>query len=67
MIVFANALSGTLAYIRQQRVFFPAAVPFAIATLPGAFLGSYIVDDFTGPMLYASYGTFLLIMALLMY
>ena len=67
VIVFANALSGTLAYIRQQRVYFPAAIPFALATLPGAFLGSYIVDDFTGPMLYISYGSFLLVMALLMY
>ena len=67
VIVFANALSGTLAYIRQQRVYFPAAVPFALATLPGAFLGSYIVDDFTGSMLYISYGSFLLVMALLMY
>ena len=62
VIVLSNALSGTLAYIRQQRVFFPAAVPFALATLPGAFLGSYIVDDFTGPMLYISYGSFLLVM-----
>ena len=38
-VVFTNAFSGTLAYIRQHRVFFRAAVPFAIATLPGAFLG----------------------------
>lgn len=67
VIVLANALSGTLAYVRQQRVFFPAAIPFALATLPGAFLGSYIVDDFTGPMLYASFGTFLLLMACIMY
>ena len=67
VIVCANALSGTFAYIRQKRVYFAAAVPFALATLPGAFLGSYIVDDFTGPMLYISYGSFLLLMALMMY
>jgi len=66
VIVLANALSGTLAYIRQRRVYFPAAVPFALATLPGAFLGSYIVDDFTGPMLYISFGAFLLLMASIM-
>lgn len=67
VIVCANALSGTFAYIRQKRVYFAAAIPFALATLPGAFLGSYIVDDFTGPMLYLSYGSFLLLMALMMY
>ena len=67
VIVCANALSGTFAYIRQKRVYFAAAIPFALATLPGAFLGSYIVDDFTGPMLYISYGSFLLLMSLMMY
>ncbi|MBQ2136729.1 MAG: sulfite exporter TauE/SafE family protein, partial [Selenomonas sp.] len=46
VIVMANALSGTLAYIRQKRVYFQAAIPFALATLPGAFFGSYIVDKF---------------------
>ena len=66
VIVLANALSGTMAYIRQNRVYFPAAIPFALATLPGAFLGSYIVDDFTGAMLYATFGAFLLLMSCIM-
>ena len=67
VIVMANALSGTLAYIRQKRVYFKAAVPFAIATLPGAFFGSYIVDNFNMPMLNFYFGIFLLFMASLMY
>ena len=67
VIVMANALSGTLAYIRQKRVYFPAAVPFALATLPGAFFGSYIVDRFNQPMLNLYFGIFLLFMASLMY
>ena len=45
---------------------FRAAVPFALATLPGAILGSYIVDDFSGPMLDFYFGIFLLLMSLLM-
>ena len=49
VVVMANALSGTAAYIRQKRVLLRAAVPFALATLTGAVLGSYIVDDFSGP------------------
>lgn len=67
VVVFANALSGTIAYIRQKRVYFQAAIPFALATLPGAFLGSYIVDAFSGPMLNLSFGTFLLIISIIMY
>ena len=67
VIVLANALSGTFAYIRQKRVYFDAAVPFALATIPGAFLGSYIVDKFTGEMLDTYFGIFLLFMAALMY
>ena len=66
-IVFLNALSGTLAYIHQRRVFFNAAIPFAIATLPGAFLGSYISDSFNGQTLNLSFGTFLLLIAFIMH
>ena len=67
VIVMANALSGTLAYIRQKRVYFKAAVPFALATLPGAFFGSYIVDRFSVGMLNLYYGIFMGCMAVIMY
>ena len=66
-VVFLNALSGTLAYIKQKRVFFNAAIPFAIATLPGAFFGSYIADFFNGQTLNLSFGSFLLLMSAIMY
>lgn len=66
-VVFTNALSGTIAYVRQKRVFYHAAVPFALATLPGAFLGSYAADRFTGKSLDFYYGCFLFCMASLMY
>ncbi len=66
-IVLANAMSGAWAYIRQKRVFFHSAIPFAIATLPGAFLGSWIVDKFTVGMLNLYYGIFIGCMAMLMY
>jgi uncharacterized protein len=38
-VVCANACSGTLAYLRQRRVDFRSAVPFALAALPGVVLG----------------------------
>ena len=39
-VVFFNALSGTLAYVRQGRVDYLAANSFALATIPGAVLGA---------------------------
>lgn len=66
-VVFTNALSGTLAYLRQKRIYFRAAVPFALATLPGAFLGSYAADFFNTGMLDFYFGIFLLCIGALMF
>ncbi|MCI5896349.1 MAG: sulfite exporter TauE/SafE family protein [Sutterella sp.] len=65
--VLLNAMSGTWAYIRQQKVIFRAAIPFALATVPGAFFGSYITDYFTGRSFSLVFGTALCLLAILMY
>ena len=49
------------------RAFFHAAIPFALATLPGAFLGAWLVDGFSVEMLNLYYGLFIGCMAMLMY
>ena len=41
-VVFANAASGTVSYLRQRRVDIRTGVVFAIAGIPGAFLGAYV-------------------------
>src|SRR5882757_619892 len=38
-IVACNALSGSLAYARAQRIDFKAGIQFAIFTIPGSILG----------------------------
>jgi uncharacterized membrane protein YfcA len=38
-IIFANTLSGTIAYARQGRIDYRTGGLFALATIPGAFLG----------------------------
>ncbi len=65
--VFLNALSGTFAYIRQHRVYFKAAIPFAIATIPGAIIGGIVSDHFTGPTFSLAYGIFILCVSIIMY
>lgn len=66
-VVFLNALSGTFAYIRQQKVFYDAALRFALATIPGAFLGSYLADYFTGSGFNLTFGLFLIVLSGIMY
>lgn len=44
-VVFFNAYSGTIAYVRMGRVDYRAAVLFTLAGLPGAILGTILVRD----------------------
>ena len=46
---------------------FRAATPFALATVPGAFLGSYITEYFSGNSFSLIFGTALCILAIIMY
>src|SRR3954462_1898121 len=41
-IVACNALSGTIAYARAQRVDYKAGIQFAVFTIPGSILGVMI-------------------------
>jgi uncharacterized membrane protein YfcA len=66
-IVFLNALSGSIAYVKQKKVYYDAAIRFSLATLPGAFLGSYFVQYFTGATFRLAFGCLLLIIAVLMF
>ena len=66
-VVFFNALSGTLAYIKQKRVYYDAAIRFSIATLPGAFLGSYLVKYFTGFSFQLTFGVLVIFLAVCMF
>lgn len=43
VVVFFNALSGSLAYARQRRIDYRSGLAFAAATLPGSILGVLIV------------------------
>lgn len=65
--VLLNSISGTFAYLRQHRVMFRAAVPFSIATIPGAVLGSWISAWFTGPSFSIIFGASLAFLGCFMY
>ncbi len=64
-IVFLNALSGTIAYMKQGRIRYDAAWLFAAATVPGAIGGALMSDYFTGSGFRLSFGILLTLIALL--
>ncbi|MDL2280296.1 sulfite exporter TauE/SafE family protein [Selenomonadales bacterium OttesenSCG-928-I06] len=66
MVVFFNAISGSYAYIKQKKVFYDAGIRFALATIPGAFLGSYMAQYFTVSSFNLSFGILLIALALVM-
>ena len=45
VVVFFNALSGSLAYARQRRIDYRSGAAFAAATIPGSILGALVVAD----------------------
>ena len=65
-VVLCNSLSGTWAYVRQKRIFMRAAVPFAVATVPGAFLGGYISEWFSGPAFSMMFGAIMVALGVFM-
>lgn len=67
VVVFFNAVSGSIAYVRQKKVYYDAAIRFSIATLPGAVIGSYLADYFTGSSFRLIFGVFLMFIAALMF
>ncbi|HLF70613.1 MAG TPA: sulfite exporter TauE/SafE family protein [Dehalococcoidia bacterium] len=66
-VVFANALSGTVAYVRQNRVDFVAANAFALATVPGAIAGALVVGLLPRDLFDAIFGVVLLLAACLIF
>ena len=67
LMVLMNAVSGTWGYIRQKKACVDAALKFAVATVPGAFLGSYAAEYLQGRLFYLVFGAFFVLAAINMY
>jgi uncharacterized membrane protein YfcA len=64
MTVFLNSFSGSLAYIKQKRVDFKTGFLFALSTIPGAFLGAYIVNYIKSNLFKAIFSLILIFLSL---
>lgn len=67
LVVLLNAVSGTWGYVRQKKVCVDAALKFAVATVPGAFLGSYAAEYLQGRLFYLVFDAFFVLAAVNMY
>jgi len=67
LVVLFNSLSGAFGYYKQKRICWDAAWKFALATIPGGFLGSYIAHYLESKTLFIIFGIFFAIMAAMMY
>jgi len=65
--VFFNALSGSISYLRQKRVDIRAGWKFALATLPGAWLGAWLSRYFTSQILELVFALLLTAMAIFIF
>jgi hypothetical protein len=66
-IVLLNALSGSIAYIRQKKVYYDAVIRFSLATIPGALAGGYLAEYFTGTSFRIAFGLLLVFLSIIMF
>ena len=64
VIVALNAISGSSAYVRQKRIDYQTGLLFAAATLPGSFLGAYLLQFISKMVFDIGFGILLLSIAL---
>jgi uncharacterized membrane protein YfcA len=66
-VVFLNALSGTIAYLRQRRVDYHLGWRFAAATIPGAIAGAFLTRALTSYAFSLGFGLALIAIAALLF
>jgi uncharacterized protein len=66
-LVFLNALSGSIAYLRQRRVDLALGWRFALATLPGAVAGAYVTRSLSSRTFGQAFGVVLIVVAVFLF
>ncbi|HJV45123.1 MAG TPA: sulfite exporter TauE/SafE family protein [Bacillota bacterium] len=60
-VVFFNALSGTIAYMRQKRIDYRSGCYFLLSSIPGAIIGTSLTGLFKGEVFKFIFGGLLLL------
>lgn len=67
MVILLCSISSSTGYMRKRLVYKDAAWRFALATIPGAVMGGYIVDFVQGKLFYGIFGIFFILFSLNMF
>jgi uncharacterized protein len=59
-IIFVNSTSGTVAYAVQKRISYKTGILFAVATIPGALIGSWLTHFIPKTLFGAIFGCLLI-------
>jgi uncharacterized membrane protein YfcA len=62
-VAFFNALSGSVAYSRMKRIDFRSGLLFAVAAVPGAIIGAFLVAYLSRSIFQYIFGSVLIIVA----
>ena len=62
-VIFVNSTSGTIAYARMKRISYRTGILFALATIPGALLGSSLTAFVPKQVFSAAFGVLLVAVA----
>jgi uncharacterized membrane protein YfcA len=65
VFVLANVAASAVGYLRQKRVDLSVAVPLAIGAIPGSIIGVFAVRRVSATWFDVSYGTVLIVLAIL--
>ena len=65
-VVFANAVSSTVAYARQGRVDYSSGWRFALAVIPGSLIGAFVVKYIPVRVFSGAFGALFFIISLFM-
>lgn len=67
LVVFCNTLSGTIAYLREQRIDLASGTKFALAAIPGALLSLLALHHMRMNVFSFLFGFFLILLAIYIY
>lgn len=65
-VIFLNAVSGSISYLRIKRVDLRSGTKFALATVPGAAIGAYVASNLTSWFLSLAFGILMVTVSVFM-
>jgi uncharacterized membrane protein YfcA len=66
-VVFVNSASGSIAYARARRIGYKTGMWFALATVPGALAGSYLVNYIPREVFGIGFGCLMFLLAVYLF